>query len=69
VRSSTGISVAADADEATDAPVDAESGGLLVDGARFLPGASALSSPATTSEAMVTATLAQPSTYLRPENV
>jgi hypothetical protein len=69
VRSSTGISVATAADGGTDAPVDAASGGLLVDGARFLPGASALSSPATTSEAMVTATLAQPSTYLRPEGV
>lgn len=69
MRSSTGTSVATDADAGTDAPVDAASGGLLVDGARFLPGASVFSSPATTSEAMVTITLAQPSTYLRPEGM
>ncbi len=69
VRSSAGTSVAADADGAADAPVDAASGGLLEDGARFLPGASVLSSPATTSAAMVTAMLAQPSKYLRPGDV
>lgn len=33
VRSSAGTSVAADADGAADAPVDAASGGLLEDGA------------------------------------
>lgn len=66
VRSSTGTSVVADADGGTTAPVDAAKGGLLVEGARFLPVASAFSSPATARDAMVTVTLAQPSIYFRP---
>ncbi len=65
-RSSTGTRAAAAADGGTNAPVDAARGGLDVDGARFLPDASAFSSPATAREAMVTVTLAQPSVYLRP---
>ena len=66
LRSSAATSVAACADTGADAPIDAASGGLLVDGARFLPAASDFSSPTTTSEAMVRATVAQPSTNLRP---